>query len=47
MMRGGKMQNDFHFKIVGCEVRAKGTLAVLAAAVVVVLIFSPVRAALF
>lgn len=45
--RGMRMQNDFHFKCCGVELRAIGSLAILAAIIAMVLIFSPVRAVLF
>ena len=41
--RGTEMQNDFHFKCFGFEVRAIGRLAILAAIIVALLIFSPAR----
>lgn len=37
----------FHFKFAGCELRAVGPLAIVAAIIAMVLIFSPVRAVLF
>jgi hypothetical protein len=42
-----EMQNDFHFKFFGFEVRAIGPLAIFAAVIAIVLIFSPARAVLF
>ena len=41
------MKNDFHFKCLGFELRAVGPLAIVAAIIVILLIFSPVRVALF
>ena len=41
------MQNDFHFKFLGFEVRAIGPLAIVAATIAIVLIFSPARERLY
>ena len=41
------MQNDFHFKFLGCELRAIGPLAIVAAIIALVLIFSPAREGLY